>query len=95
MSPVLYVPPHTAPEPAELADRTRAVLTETTAGTSEAPGPQGVLLVQAWRGGASYLWETPDQRECFATVRPDVVQERGRATRPLGAVGDRTCVPAP
>ncbi|GAA4836088.1 hypothetical protein [Kitasatospora terrestris] len=41
------------------------------------------MLVQAWPGGAAYVWETPDQRQCFAEIHQVTVQVRGCADHPV------------
>ncbi|MFJ4681618.1 hypothetical protein [Kitasatospora sp. NPDC088783] len=63
----------------EVFSRTRTALTTAMAGEAEAPDPQTLMLVQAWPGGAAYVWETPDQRQCFAEVHQVSVRVRGCA----------------
>ncbi|WP_157531689.1 MULTISPECIES: hypothetical protein [unclassified Kitasatospora] len=67
----------------EVIDRTRTTLIASGAVGAETPGPQGLLLVQAWAGSAAYVWETRDQRLCSAKVTAAVVTERACAVHPL------------
>ncbi len=68
---------------AEAADRTRAVLVDATRFQPDAPGPAGLMLIEAWpNGNAAYAWETGDHRLCFASVADDRVRERACATHP-------------
>ncbi|MFD6972101.1 hypothetical protein [Streptomyces sp. NPDC059979] len=50
---------------------------------ADAPGPQGLMLVEAWSTGAAYAWETRDQRLCSAVVGGTTIQERACALHPL------------
>ncbi|MFG2822277.1 hypothetical protein ACGFX4_22950 [Kitasatospora sp. NPDC048365] len=75
-----------SPTPVDLTaviDRTRSLLMPTVVAGADAPGPQGVMLVQAWPNGGAYVWETSDQRQCSATVSLTQVQTRGCAVHPL------------
>ncbi|MEU6236961.1 hypothetical protein [Kitasatospora sp. NPDC047058] len=65
-------------------DRTRTILTESLEQeAANVPGPQGLMLVEAWPDGAAYAWETPDQRLCSATVTSTTVRERICHSNPL------------
>ncbi|MGW3327840.1 hypothetical protein [Streptomyces virginiae] len=49
----------------------------------DAPGPQGLMLVEAWPTGAAYAWETSDRRLCWASVGETGFSERACATHPM------------
>ncbi|MER5966019.1 hypothetical protein [Streptomyces sp. NPDC002057] len=68
---------------AEVAGRTRAALSEAVELKPDAPGPAGLMLIDAWPNGeAAYVWETADHRLCSASVAGDLVFRRTCVTRP-------------
>lgn len=78
--------PALSPAPSDLTeviDRTRTTLSSSVGVGADAPGPQGLMLVQAWSTGAAYAWETRDQRLCAASVALTVIRERHCAVHPL------------
>ncbi|MFJ5921771.1 hypothetical protein ACIQF6_04080 [Kitasatospora sp. NPDC092948] len=54
-------------------NRTRALVMSSTPRERAAPDPEGLILIQAWPGGAAYMWETDDQRQCDGTADLEVV----------------------
>ncbi|MFD9030968.1 hypothetical protein ACFVZW_07440 [Streptomyces sp. NPDC059567] len=76
-------PSPSPPDLTEVIDRTRTELIAAVGTGADAPGRQGLMLVEAWPDGAAYAWETRDQRLCSATVAATTVRERGCAHNPL------------
>lgn len=74
-------PSPSAPDLTAVIERTRNTLRAAEAGGADAPGAQGLMLVEAWPTGAAYAWETADQRLCWASVGGAV--ERACTTDPL------------
>ncbi|MGW0391809.1 hypothetical protein ACWDYJ_13125 [Streptomyces sp. NPDC003042] len=66
-----------------MINRTRTALMASGAGGADAPGDQGLMLVEAWPTGAAYTWETWDRRLCWASVTEVGFSERACATTPL------------
>ncbi|MFF4448446.1 hypothetical protein [Streptomyces sp. NPDC001502] len=66
-----------------MVDRTRTALMTSGAVGADAPGSQGLMLVEAWPTGAAYAWETPDQRLCWASVAGTTFSERACASEPM------------
>ncbi|MFE7595592.1 hypothetical protein [Streptomyces sp. NPDC057494] len=67
----------------EVTGKTHETLTKSVTQSPDAPGPQGLMLVEVWPAGAAYAWETRDQRLCSATVTATMVREKSCATRRL------------
>ncbi|MFB7368230.1 hypothetical protein ACFC0D_00035 [Streptomyces sp. NPDC056222] len=76
-------PSPSPPDLTEVIDRTRTELIAAVGTGADAPGRQGLMLVEAWPDGAAYAWETRDQRLCSATVGAIAVRVRNCAHRPL------------
>ncbi|WP_457031525.1 hypothetical protein [Kitasatospora sp. P5_F3] len=62
------------------------MLTKDAAG-AYAPGPQGLMLVEAWSTGAAFAWETNDQRLCTATAGRIAIRERACGKPPATSPG--------
>ncbi|MEV5195091.1 MULTISPECIES: hypothetical protein [Streptomyces] len=61
-------PTPSPPDLTEVIDRTRTALMTSGAAGADAPGSQGLMLVEAWPTGAAYAWETRDRRLCWASA---------------------------
>ncbi len=84
----------TAPTPSpprltEVINRTRTTLMTSGAVGADAPGAQGLMLVEAWPTGAAYAWETRDQRLCWASVAETAFSKRACATEPMAVENSR------
>ncbi|WP_133899367.1 hypothetical protein [Streptomyces sp. KS 21] len=82
--------PEATPSPPDLTaviNRTRTTLMASGAVGPDAPGSQGLMLVEAWPTGAAYAWETSDRRLCWASVGETGFSERACATNPM-AIGN-------
>ncbi|MFB7330528.1 hypothetical protein ACFC00_02630 [Streptomyces adustus] len=66
-----------------MINRTRTTLMKSGAVGADAPGPQGLMLVESWPTGAAYAWETRDQRLCWASVAENAFSLRGCASKPM------------
>lgn len=76
-----------------MINRTRATLLSSGAVGPDAPGPQGVMLVEAWPTGAAFAWETSDRRLCRASVGETGFSERACATNPMAIGNSRGVAP--
>ncbi|MEU3921472.1 hypothetical protein [Streptomyces sp. NPDC029004] len=72
-----------------MINRPRTTLMTSGAVGANAPGSQGLMLVEAWPTGASYAWETRDHRLCWATVAETGFSERACATHPMAIENSR------
>ncbi|WP_406278122.1 hypothetical protein OHT93_36425 [Streptomyces sp. NBC_00191] len=82
-------PTPSPPDLTEVINRTRTTLMTSGAVGADAPGPQGLMLVEAWPTGASYAWETRDHRLCWATVAETGFSQRACATNPMAIENSR------
>lgn len=76
-------PSPSPPDLAEVVNRTRNALMANEAGRADAPGDQGLMLVEARPAGAAFTWETRDRRLCWASHNGLGFSERACTTAPL------------
>lgn len=86
-------PTPSPPDLTEVINRTRATLMTSGAVGPDAPGSQGLMMVEAWPAGAAYAWETSDRRLCWASVGETGFSERACATDPMAIGNSRGVAP--
>lgn len=59
----------------------------------DAPGDEGLMLVEAWPTGAAYTWETRGRRMCWTTASETGFSERACTTHPVAVGASRSVEP--
>lgn len=73
----------------EVINRSRDSLLTSGAVGADTPGPEGLMLVEAWPRGAAFTWETRDERLCWASASAYSFGERGCVDEPIAVQNSR------
>lgn len=82
-------PSPSQPDLTEVINRVRTTLMTSGAVGADAPGSQGLMLVEPWPTGAAYAWETRDRRLCWASVTESAFSERACGSHPMAIEDSR------